>query len=135
MPFYKTTFNIISEPWRDELFDENLFNGSPSIYIPPNSKWDYKRKLNIEDVEIWEVIYEESGGIGVYASHEPYAEFYMVRVGWDKENSGYGIETYYGPGAMKIVMNRMKEMNIPFATHKMWVEPEDMYLYVGAKND
>lgn len=130
MPFYKTTYNIIKEPWNDELFDENLFFNTNTVYIPPNKKWDYKRKLDIEDVEIWEVIYEESGGIGVYASHEPYAEFYMIRVGWQKEYSGYGVETYYGKGAMKKVMERMKEMKIPYATHKMWVEPEDMHLYM-----
>jgi hypothetical protein len=136
MPFYKTTHNIFKEPWNDELFDETKFNQSNlSIYIPPNKEWDYKRKLHIEDVEIWEVIYEASGGIGVYASHEPYAEFYMIRVGWDIENSGHGVETYYGSGAMVKVKKRMDELNIPYATHKMWVDNDKMYLYAGEKND
>jgi hypothetical protein len=129
MPFYKTTYNIIKVPWEDELFNVELFMGGNSLYIPPTKKWDYKRKLNIEDVDIWEVIYEESGGIGVYASHDPYAEFYMIRVGWEKEAMGYGVETYYGSGSMEEVKKRMDHLKIPYAVRKMWVEPEDMHLY------
>jgi hypothetical protein len=130
MPFYKTTFNILKEPWKDELFNEELFNG-PEVYIPPTKEWDYSRQLKIEDVDIWEVIYEQGGGVGVYASHEPLAEFYMIRVGWQLEQQGYGIETYYGPGSVKRVMKRMDELGLPYGKRKVWVDPEDMWLYEG----
>ena len=38
--------------------------------------------MQIEDVDLWEVIYEQGGSVGVYASYNPFAEFYMIRVGW-----------------------------------------------------
>jgi hypothetical protein len=31
---------------------------------------------------------------------------------------------------MKKVMKRMNEMGIPYAVNKVWVEPEDMPLYM-----
>ena len=85
--------------------------------------------MQIEDVNLWEVIYEQGGAVGVYASWDPYAEFYMVRVGWFLEQQGYGAEMYYGPGALKTVKKRMNELGIPYTTNQIWVEPEDMYLY------
>ena len=85
--------------------------------------------MHIEDVDIWEVIHEQGGGVGVYASWSPYAEFYLIRTGWWNEEKGYGIETYYGPQAQKIVQQRMKDLNIPHILNKVWVEPDDMWLY------
>lgn len=102
---------------------------SDKLILPPKKKWDYKRPMQVEDVDLWEVIYEQSGSVGVYASWDPYAEFYMIRVGWFLEQQGYGAETYYGPGSMKKVINKMKEMNIPYYTHEEYVEPENMWLY------
>ena len=104
---------------------------SNKVGMPPKREWDYSRQLQIEDVDIWEVIYEQGGAVGVYAAWSPYAEFYMVRVGWKKEAEGYGVETYYGPGAQKQVQNRMREMSIPFSVNQTWVEPEDMWLYIN----
>lgn len=128
MPFFKSTYNILKTPWEDEVFNENWMDYD-TVYLPPTKEWDYSRKLNIEDVEIWEVINEQGGGIGVYASWKPYAEFYMIRVGWQLENNGYGIETYYGPKSEEKVIKRMKELNIAFSLNDKWVEPGDMWLY------
>lgn len=128
MPFFKSTQNILKTPWEDEVFNENWMD-SDKLYLPPTYDWDYSRELNIEDVDIWEVIYEASGGVGVYASWCPYAEFYMVRVGWELENKGYGVESYYGPRAGEKVVQRMKELKIPFTINNKWVNPEDMWLY------
>lgn len=102
---------------------------SDKLILPPKKEWDYKRSMQIEDVDLWEVIYEQSGSIGVYASWDPYAEFYMIRVGWFLEQQGYGAEVYYGPGSMQKVINRMNEMNIPYSTHKEYIEPDNMWLY------
>jgi hypothetical protein len=102
---------------------------SNKIITPPKKDWDYKRPMQIEDVNIWEVIYEQGGGVGIYASWDPYAEFYMIRVGWFLEQQGYGAEVYYGPGAMDKVMKRAEELEIPLSKNKVWVEPDDMWLY------
>jgi hypothetical protein len=99
------------------------------LIIPETKEWDYKKRLTLPDVELWEVIYEEGGGIGVYVSYIPYAEFYMIRNGWKNEISGYGPEMYYGPGSLKKVKKRMKELGIPENKNKIWIDNNDMWLY------
>jgi len=125
---FKSTKNIFVD--KNEIYDPNWFD-SDSLILPAKKEWDYKRPMQIEDVDLWEVIYESGGSVGVYASWDPYAEFYMIRVGWFLEQQGHGAEVYYGPGSMKKVMKRMGEMGIPYAVNKVWVEPEDMPLYLG----
>jgi hypothetical protein len=127
MPFFKTTKNIF-QPWEDELFSENWMEANVP-YHPSTKIWDYKRKLTIEDIDIWEVIYEQGGGVGVYASWEPYAEFYLIRTGWREELAGRGLETYYGPGSQNKVIKRMKELNLPIPHNKIWVDAGDMWIY------
>jgi len=89
MPQFKTTKNIFVDPWNDELFDQNWMN-SESVSLPPKKDWDYKREIKIEDVDIWEVIYQQGGGLGLYASWSPYAEFYLITKGLQ------GVATFYG---------------------------------------
>ena len=125
---FKSTQNIFKD--FGEVFEQSWMD-SNKVGMPPKTNWDYSRQLQIEDVDIWEVIYEQGGAVGVYAAWSPYSEFYMVRVGWQKEAQGYGVETYYGPGAQKKVQNRMREMSIPFSVNQTWVEPEDMWLYTN----
>ena len=121
---FKSTQNIFKD--FGEVF-ESKWMDSNKVETPPSPKWDYSRELQIEDVDIWEVIYEQGGGVGVYAAWCPSAEFYLVRTGW--WNVPNNIETYYGSGANSKVQARMKELGIPFVTHTVWVEPEDMWLY------
>lgn len=129
MPFFKTTYNILTRPWEDELWDPNWMD-SNTVINPPYKEWDYKRELTIEDVSIWQVIYEASGGIGIYAAWDPLAEFYMVTTGWVKGTlNDRIIETYYGTEASKKVFKRADELGIPLTRHKIWVEPEEMWLY------
>lgn len=123
---FKSTQNIFKD--FGEVFEESWMD-SDKVGLPPKQDWDYSRPLQIEDIDIWEVIYEQGGAVGVYAAWSPYAEFYMIRVGWRKEAEGYGVETYYGTGAQKKTQDRMGELNIPFSTHKEWVDPEQMWLY------
>jgi hypothetical protein len=127
MPTFKTTKNIFI-PWEDELYNDNWMDRD-TIYLPPKRDWDYARELQIEDINIWEVIGDYGGGAGVYAAWDPYAEFYMLRHNWRMTKAGYSIETFYGPGAQKNLQKRMKEMDFPFHTNQIWVEPEDMWIY------
>ena len=128
MPIFKSTYNILVTPWEDEVFDPNWMD-SDKLVLPPTKPWDYSRPLQIEDVDIWEVIFEGGGGFGLYAAWSPFAEFYMLRVGSFLEQKGHGVETYYGPGVQKHLQARIKELNIPITINKVWVEPEDMWLY------
>jgi hypothetical protein len=127
MPFFKTTYNILTKPWEDELFDPNWMD-SDKIILPPSKPWDYQREMKIQDVDIWEVLYQASGGIGLYAAWMPYAEFYMITKGWEMSGSLI-IETHYGAGSLEEVKKRIKQLKIPVPLKEFWVEPEDMWLY------
>ena len=129
---FRSTQNIFKD--LGEVFDPNWMN-SNTVITPPKVDWDYKRPMQIEDVDIWEVIHEQGGAVGVYASWCPYAEFYLIRIGFRAEDDGYGFETYYGPGAQKIVQKRMKELGFPITLNEIWVNPEDMWLYEEPKSN
>ncbi len=133
MPFFKSTYNILKRPDDDEVYNENWMD-SDKLVLPPCIAWDYQRELNIDDVDIWEVIYEQSGGIGVYAAWLPYAEFYMITAGWkDLQIGDYVndriIETYYGNGSLDCVKKRAKDLNIPLPSNHYWVNDDEMWLY------
>lgn len=106
MPRFKTTNQILKV--KEEFFNLN-WTDKPFIDLPPIVYWDYKRDLKIEDIDIWEVIWESGGGNGVYASWMPYAEFYIIVIS-DKVDS-----TYYGKGSDKYAAKRLDELKIPYS--------------------
>lgn len=131
---FKTTYNILHVPDEDELFNENHFDLEQE-YIPPTKEWDYKRPLEVEDVDVWEVLYEAGQGFGVYASWTPHAEFYMVTAGL-VPNSREGryvdarkVETYYGPGVQSQVIKRAKELGMNLSSSTIWVDDDDLWQY------
>lgn len=138
MAFFKSTYNILVKVDEDEVFNENWMD-SDSVITPPTSKWTYDRDMQIEDVDIWEVLYEQGGGVGIYASWCPHAEFYMITAGGDYNNrpriinglpySHRLIETFYGADAQKKVFDRAKELGINLPLHQVWVDQEDLWLY------
>lgn len=138
MPTFKSTYNILKKCDEDEVYNDNWMD-SDKLVLPPCDKWDYSREITIEDVDIWEVLYEASNGIGLYAAWQPYAEFYMVTTGidsrydaryintipyWDKK-----IVTYYGPGSQKKIQDIAKSLDIPLCKNEIWVEEDELWLY------
>ena len=109
------------------FYDENLID--KNIISPKTFQWDNSREMKIEDVDLWEIVYEQGGAFGLYASWLPYAEFYMLRVGWYLESQGHGVETYYGPEARFLCYKRMKDFGINLNTNKVWVDSQDIHLY------
>ena len=132
MPQYKTTYNILVDTGGDELFESKWMDGD-TPYIPPTRDWDYKREMRIDDVDIWECLVEASGGIGIYAAHSPFAEFYLITTGWDFSDPTYHdkhlTETYYGPNAQTKVFARAKQMGLNLATYDQWAEPDELWLH------
>lgn len=134
MPIFKTTYNILHRPDQDELCPEEKLNYDIPVN-PPSKEWDYKRDLKVEDIDIWEVLYEASGGRGVYAAWLPYAEFYMITTGLVPNTlqtrlvEERKIETFYGAGAQDKVFKRAQELGMNLAVHKTWVEDKDLWLY------
>ena len=120
---FKTTENIFKGI---ELYGTKHLDFSFET-LPPKINWDYSRELQIEDIDIWEVIYEGFSGTSLYAAWCPYAEFYMFVYGLDPATAK--IETHYGKGAQKAVQKKVKELDVPIATNKLWVDADKMWLY------
>ncbi len=140
MPIFKTTLNILKIVDADELHDRNWMD-SDTLQLPPGGpdnpklKWDYSREMTVDDVDIWEVLYEASGGIGVYAAWLPYAEFYMITTGCiPKTINDRIIETYYGPNSQKQVYARATELGIPLTVNTVWIEEDDVWLHAQPKH-
>jgi hypothetical protein len=142
MPIFKTTYNILKVQDQDELFSENWMDVD-KVYLPPSTNWDYRRELQLEDINIWEVIYELSGGWGLYAAWDPYAEFYLLTNGTDTRNfykvdgkpyQSCHFETFYGANARKKVYKKLKSYGIDLPIFKQWVPEEDMWIYTEQSN-
>jgi hypothetical protein len=117
MPLFKSTYNILTKVDEDEVFNPNWMD-SDTIILPPNKDWDYARELQIEDVNIWEVIFEYSG-VCLYASWDPYAEFYLLTVLGQ-------VETFYGNKCQQRLYKRLKELNISFDLNDLWVDNDTL---------
>jgi len=126
MPIFKSTANILKTVNKDEVFNPDWMNYN-TIQTPPKFDWDYSRELQIEDIDIWEVIYEGFSGTCLYAAWSPYAEFYMFLYGMDPSKAQ--IETFYGKNANKEVIKKIKELKIPIAINSIWVDDDEMWLY------
>jgi hypothetical protein len=141
MPFFKTTHNILFKPDEDESYNPNWFD-APFLTLPETEEWSYEREMKIEDVDLWEVIAQNGGNIGVFAAWKPYAEFYLVTIGTDFRHSKTALlnkksynyndvfwETYYGADAIKKVRKRAKELGMELPINQVWVEEKDMWKY------
>jgi hypothetical protein len=121
MPSFKSTRDIFAPAEHSEAFDPKWFD-SDKLILPPKSPWDHKRELQVEDVNIWEVIFEIGSHISLYAAWDPHAEFFLFLY--------HGtMETFYGAGAQKRLKIRLAALEIPYSLHKVWVDPADMHLY------
>jgi hypothetical protein len=138
MPLFKSTYNILKKSDEDEVFNPSWMD-SNKLILPPKTEWTYDREMQIEDVDIWEQLYYETGGIGVYVSWAPYAEFYMITTGLDTNTPpriingvpywDRNIETFYGPGSQHRVMERAKQLGINLHVHTTWIDDADLWLY------
>lgn len=127
MPIFRTTAQIFKLGGGEEHFDPNWMD-SNVVTLPETKEWDYSRELKIEEVDIWEVIYQQGGGFAIYAAWLPHAEFYLITLPayLYKENS---VEVYYGALASKKVYERAKDFGVYLSVNKIWVEPEKVWLY------
>ena len=83
MPRWKATTQILDPSKDGEYFDENWMNYDRiSQYAPPIIEWTGDRPMQVEDVDLWEVITEQSGPVGVYAAYMPFGELYVVTSDW-----------------------------------------------------
>lgn len=110
MPQWKTTENILHPSKDGEYFNENWMNYDRIWqYAPKEIPWDGDRPIRFEDVDLWEVITEMSGPIGVYAAYMPYAEYYVVTANWKI------VAEFEGPQANERLEEFLKANNIPYS--------------------
>ena len=92
MPRWKITEQIVRLSKDGEFFDDNWMDyNSIFQYMPDPTPWDSNRPIRFEDVDLWEVIAETGGPVGVYAAYQPYDEYYIVTKQWSlwQEFEGY----------------------------------------------
>jgi hypothetical protein len=126
MPVFRSNKDIFVTGG-EEVAERHWFDYEDVMYTPKITKWDYKRDLKIDDIDIWEAIYEDSWGLGIYAAHQPYAEFYMIKHVDYQRN--IVLDTYYGAGAQDRIIKFMVENNIPVSMNQVWVEDSELWLY------
>ena len=110
MPRWKATEQIINLHRDGEVFDENWMNyDSIFQYMPEPTKWTENRPPRVDEVDIWEVITETSGPVGVYAAWQPYAELYVVTNRWSI------VQEFSGWNANARLEEYLKKYKIPYA--------------------
>ena len=124
MPRWKTTEQILNLSKDGEVFDENWMNyNSIFEYMPDPTRWKENRLITFKDVQIWEVIVEISGPIGVYAAWQPYSPYFVIMERWSIHQEFWGID------GEKELYKYISKYNIKLPINKIWVDPEDMWLY------
>jgi len=94
MPRFKTKYNVFND--LNELFPKDVADAN-GVYLPETWDWNGSSQITVDDVIIWECLYEESGLSGIYAAWAPYAELYIVT---ERQVS---IKEFFGLSAKKLV--------------------------------
>jgi len=106
---WKTTEQITNLSKDGEVFDENWANYDRIFqYMPEATPWTANRPPRVDEVDIWEVITEMSGPVGVYAAWQPHAELYVVTSGWKI------VAEFSGWNANNRLEQFLLQHNIPF---------------------
>jgi len=117
MTRWKTTENILSLKKDGEIFDPNWMDcNSISQYAPPAPKWAENRRIKFEDVDVWEVIYEQTGPIGIYAAWCPYSHYFVVMDNWSIVGEYWGVE------GEKSLVREMSLRGIECKFNTVWID-------------
>jgi hypothetical protein len=104
-----TTEKILSSSWnkdKNEVFP-----------LRTPARWLGSVSLEFDDIKLWEEIFYQPGLIGVYASWDPYEEFYIIvhLLHLDKQF----IETFVGEAASNLVVERCKLFGIELSYNEI----------------
>lgn len=103
MTVFKTTEQILNNPW-DSYSD---------LSAPKKYEWLESYKASFSDIEIWEQIYFQPGGIGVYAAWSPFVEIYII-----VHNLFNCVEEYRSSDETKL---RLADFDICLPESRIWV--------------
>lgn len=110
---FVTTEDIFKNIWK-------LDNFTDAIGIGPD--WDYTQIPTINDINYWECIYFVPGGIGVYAAHDPYIEYYMIF-----HNLFLKYELFFGQDAAKKCKEKLTKYGIELDFTSAWTNLHQMF--------
>lgn len=107
MTAYKSTKHILANPY--EKMPANI--DSNFYYPTEDADWDYTKKVTIHDIKMWQQLYYEPGGVGIYVAHVPKIECYIItyNVFIDKSN---GVKLFYGEHAVEEIISRANQLGI-----------------------
>ena len=116
----KTTEEIFKNPWSNV---GNLIDTPPKI-----ENWDYTDVVSISTVNLWETLFFQPGNIGIYASWDPYIEYYILthNLFLDFQPS---ILEFYGSGSNKQIIQKCKDLKIEITPNSIWVDSDNSWLY------
>jgi hypothetical protein len=110
----KSTYHIFNNPWKEDIPNIESF----PIPLPPSEERKNLRDITIDDVKLWEQIYYEPGVIGLYASWDPFEEFYLLTYNFllDQNNS---YKTFYGINSVDNIISELKLLDINLKVTKI----------------
>jgi hypothetical protein len=124
MPIFKKTQEILANPWSTH----DVTVGSNPSLLPPRLEWNHSKDLKFSDIVLWEQIYYQPGNIGIYASWDPYAEFYIIVYNLFAK-SDLGVEKYYGRGATNKVLEQASKLGIHLEKNQIWVDDQNLWVH------
>jgi hypothetical protein len=104
MPRFKSKYNVFEN--NDELFSEAIVKEN-GFYLPETWDWDNSSQISIDDVVIWECLFEKTGPSGIYAAWAPYEELYIVT---EKRTL---VKEFFGPSAKELLTKYCVVNGIP----------------------
>lgn len=113
MPIFKTTNDILSKPWNDNLLNQIQ-------ELPLKEEWIKPNLPIFEDIVTWEQIYYQPGNVGIYAAWSPYVELFIITHDWFLNQSA-GIEVFSGGDASENTKRRAQQLGITIPTNTVWV--------------
>jgi hypothetical protein len=124
---FKTLDEILKNSWVDQQIQVEL---DPSKLAPPPDRQHgvYMFDLTLKDIRMWETLYYKGGHVGIYGAWDPYSEFFIIVYNLFLDSSA-GLEVFYGPGAIRRLYLKAKELGINLETGPIWVKPEDVQYY------
>lgn len=107
---FRSTDSIFKTTWRP-----NIPKLSRYTQPPPKSAYSKNGPPQIQDINLWEEIYYQSGHVGVYAAWDPYVEFYMITYNLFLGTPA-GYRTFFGDNCVDNVIEELKKIGIELET-------------------
>ena len=85
---YKTFEEILVSAWHKA--GEGKLHG-----VPIQTKFDKDILPNIDDIKYWEEVYKDPGNVGIFVSHDPCVELYLIVFYPLLDKKFNGVEKFY----------------------------------------